>query len=146
MIRINYPELKPQIRNGIKEEIFCINRKKWVLLTPEEWVRQNLLLYLIHKVGYPKSLIAVERQIKVGDLSKRFDIVCYKNNEPFIVIECKKMSVSLTDDVLMQVLRYNMKVNAKYLIITNGLDCFGFEKEENRLKEIEVFPDYAERD
>ena len=97
-------------------------------------------------MGYPKSLIAVERQIKVGDLSKRFDIVCYKNNEPFIVIECKKMSVSLTDDVLMQVLRYNMKVNAKYLIITNGLDCFGFEKEENRLKEIEVFPDYAERD
>jgi hypothetical protein len=94
MIRIEYPSRKPAIREtGGKEQIFCMIRKRWVFLSPEEWVRQNILLYLSEVMHYPASLIAVEKQVAVAGMMKRFDLVVYKNDSPFMVIECKEMNV-----------------------------------------------------
>jgi hypothetical protein len=143
MIKINYPKYQPKIKNENKKElIFDEVRKRWVILTPEEWVRQNFLQYLIHVKKYPASLIAIEKEIKLGDLKKRFDIVVYDNaSTPWMIIECKEMTVDLNKKVLDQILRYNITLQVPYLIITNGSYCMAFECVNNQLKELAELPD-----
>jgi hypothetical protein len=143
MIKIEFPKLQVTLRQreGLNE-VFDVIRKKWLQLTPEEWVRQNMIHYLFSK-QYPASLFAVEKEIKLGELYKRCDLVIYRrNSKPFMIIECKEMKVSLTKKTLDQILRYHITIPAKYLIITNGSYCFGFEKTGNRFFEINEFPDY----
>ena len=141
MIKINYPDKKPSVKiEGGKEYIFCLARKKWMFITPEEWVRQNVLLYLTEVLKYPASLIAVEKQLQLGELNKRFDIVVYKNEVPFVLIECKEMNVPIGQKTLDQVMRYNINLQAAYFIITNGTGCYGFKKENESLQAINVFP------
>lgn len=121
MIHVIYPTAKPKLkRDGERELIFCMIRKKWLIVTPEEWVRQNFLLYLIEMLSYPASLIAVEKTISVGELKKRFDIVVYQNAEPWMLIECKEQAVVLNPETLLQALRYQIIVSAKYIVLTNG--------------------------
>lgn len=141
MIRIVYPDIKPTIKTeGEKELVFCLVRKKWILLTPEEWVRQNTLLYLTQTLRYPASLIAVEKKLQLGDIQKRFDIVVYKNEQPFVLIECKEMNVPITQKTLDQVMRYNSKLQAACFVITNGTTCYGFTNDNGQLAGIEAFP------
>lgn len=144
MIKIDFPEEKPKIRqSGTLKEIFDIVRKKWLVLTPEEWVRQNILLFLLLKMNYPASLIAIEKEIKLGELKKRCDIVVYSQNaEPWMIIECKEMNVSLSEKTMEQILHYHISLPAKYLVISNGSYCFGFKKQEDSFVEIESFPSY----
>ena len=126
------------------ETVFCIIRKRWVQLTPEEWVRQNFLLYLTESLVYPASLIAVEKQLTLGELTKRFDAVVYdKQSNPFMIIECKEMNVPLSEKVLQQVLRYNMQLQATYLVVTNGSYCEVYKRSGNELEHIGFFPDYG---
>jgi predicted type IV restriction endonuclease len=142
MVVINYPEPDFRIKkeNG-KEYIFDTLRKKWLLLTPEEWVRQNFVQYLIKTKSYPSSLIALEKEIQLGELKKRFDILVYDNNhQPWMMIECKAGEVKLDEDVLQQVLRYNISVPVKYIIITNGGFTYGWERGEKGLKILEELP------
>ena len=146
MIKINYPGKKPAIKKAAgKEYIFCVIRKKWMVLTPEEWVRQNLLLFFIEVMQYPASLMAVEKQLLLGDIKKRFDIVLYKNEIPFMLIECKEMNVPITQKTLDQVLRYNINLQAAYFIITNGTDCYGFKKEEGQMIWVDEFPAFLQK-
>lgn len=121
MINIAFPEYsyKIKILNN-KEVIFDEFRKKWIVLTPEEWVRQNVIMYLTLTKLYPKSLIAIEKEIQLGDMKRRFDIVVYKNEKPLILIECKQMNVKLSNSTISQVLAYNSIINANYFAITNG--------------------------
>lgn len=142
MIKIEYPAYEPKIKEAAgKELIFDETRKKWVSLTPEEWVRQNFLQYLIQVKKYPASLIAVEKEIAVTDTKKRFDIVVYdKNHQPFMIVECKEMNVALDEKTLEQALRYNINLQVKYIIITNGSYCFGFSTEGGRITELEKIP------
>ncbi|RYY72159.1 MAG: type I restriction enzyme HsdR N-terminal domain-containing protein [Chitinophagaceae bacterium] len=141
MIKIVYPDKKPAIKTeGDRELVFCVARKRWVHLTPEEWVRQNTLLYLTETLQYPSSLISVERQLTLGELQKRFDIVVYKDEKPFVLIECKEMNVRVTQKTLDQVLRYNINLQAVYFIITNGTTCYGFSKADGHLTGIDEFP------
>jgi hypothetical protein len=143
MIKIIYPDKKPAIKTeGGKEYIFCMARKKWMLITPEEWVRQNVLLYITEVLNYPASLIAVERQLQLGELNKRFDIVVYKDSVPFVLIECKEMNVPINQKTLDQVMRYNINLQAVCFIITNGTVCYGFKKEEGRVREMDAFPGF----
>ena len=109
MLKIEFPPYQPKIKRvNDKDFIFDEVRKRWVLLTPEEWVRQNFLQYLIFVKKYPASLIAVEKQIRLNDLKKRFDIVVFdQNSQPWMIVECKAMDVPLDKTVLDQVLRYN---------------------------------------
>ena len=141
MIKIDYPEKKPVIKKvSGREFIFCVIRKRWMILTPEEWVRQNLLLFFISVMKYPASLMAVEKQLLLGDVKKRFDIVVYKQDVPFMLIECKEMKVPITGKTLDQVLRYNMNLQAGYFIITNGTECYGFKNEKGVMVDMEFFP------
>ncbi len=142
MIKITYPELKFKIReeNG-KEVIFDNLRKIWVRLTPEEWVRQNFIQYLIIDKNYPSSLIAVEKEILLGELKKRFDILIYNAaHQPWMMIECKAMEIALDENVFHQVLRYNLSVPVRFLVITNGTNMIVFERTSGGLEMLESLP------
>jgi hypothetical protein len=143
MIKLVYPENKPKIKteNG-KEFIFCIIRKRWFIITPEEWVRQNFILYLIVKLEYPTALIAVEKQLILSEVKKRFDIVVYKDVLPYIIVECKEMNVPLSENTISQVLNYNSAIQAPYIVVTNGSYCAAFLKQENKFVEIEELPSF----
>ena len=145
MIKIEYPpgDFKRRKEKNV-EYIFDALRKRWLLLTPEEWVRQNMIHYVLLK-KYPASLIAVEKEIKLGELIKRCDVVIYSRTAvPFMIIECKEMKVPLSEKTLEQILRYHITLPADYLIITNGSYCFGFQKTDNQFIEIDKFPGYPE--
>lgn len=144
MIKIDYPSYQPKIKKEAgKEFIFDEVRKRWVMLTPEEWVRQNFLQYLIIVKKYPAALIAVEKEIALNDLKKRFDIVVYDTNTlPWMIIECKEMNVSLGKQVLDQVMRYNITMQVPYLVITNGSYCMAFHCGQNLLLPVSEIPNY----
>ena len=142
MIKIDYPPYQPKIKTEAEKElIFDEFRKRWVVLTPEEWVRQNFLQYLTQIKKYPASLIAVEKEIKLGELKKRFDIVVYDSHtKPWMIIECKEMNVALDRSVLDQVLRYNINLQVPYLVITNGSYCMAMTFEKDKMVEMDEMP------
>ena len=143
MIKIEYPSYQPKIKKeNNKELIFDEVRKRWVILTPEEWVRQNFLNYLTGIKKYPASLIAIEKEVKLGELKKRFDIVVYdRNSKPWMIVECKEMNVALGKIVLDQVLRYNISLNVPYLVITNGNYCMALLLKDSAMTEIDSLPE-----
>ena len=142
MVNINYPEPGFRIkREEGKDFIFDTLRKKWILLTPEEWVRQNFLQYLLQVKNYPASLIAIEKEIKLGELKKRFDMLVYDNDhQPWMMVECKAATIKLDDKVLEQILRYNISIPVRYLVVTNGTDCYGWILQAGRLDLIAEIP------
>ncbi len=133
MIIVNYPEPAFRIKQEEgKDYLFDTIRKRWLLLTPEEWVRQNFIRYLVQVKSYPLSLIAVEKELRLGELKKRFDILVYDNeHQPWLMVECKAPEIKLTESVLQQALRYNISVPVKYILITNGNETMGWEKGES---------------
>lgn len=144
MIKIAYPHYDFRIRTEEgKQVIFDELRKVWLKLTPEEWVRQNFIQFLL-SANYPRTVIAVEKKIMVGEMSKRFDILVFESSQqPFMMIECKAAAVSLTPAVLDQVLRYNITIPCKYLVITNGSHVMVFEKKGAQLQEVDEFPAWS---
>ena len=142
MVKINYPEPDFRIKKEAgKEFIFDALRKKWLLLTPEEWVRQNFVQYLIRVKNYPATLIALEKEIQLGELKKRFDVLIYDTaHQPWMMIECKAAEVKLDDAVLQQALRYNISVPVLFIIITNGNLTYGWQRNNNGLHLIEEIP------
>ena len=146
LIKIEYPPYTPSIKTVEGTEfIFDTFRKKWLVLTPEEWVRQNFISYLVKVLNYPKSLIAIEKEIKVGAVTKRFDIVVYNRSTlPFMVVECKEMNVSLSEKVLHQVLHYNTNMQAEYVVITNGSYCYGYRRVGDGFVEVGGLPEFNE--
>lgn len=142
MIKIDFPASALKIKKqDEKEFIFDELRKQWIKLTPEEWVRQNFIQYLIQVKKYPAVLIGIEKEIKLGELKKRFDLLVYnKKHEPWMMIECKAMSVDLKDDVLQQLLRYHISVPVNYLVVTNGSYTVCYEKKEGQLKMLTELP------
>lgn len=143
MIKIEYPSYDFRIReeNG-KETIFDPQRKQWVRLTPEEWVRQNIVQYLLQIKKYPSSLIAIEKEILLGELRKRFDILVFKNSLPWMIIECKEMNVALTENVLRQALHYNSQLQTSYLVITNGRETYCFDLTDGKATAATAFPEF----
>lgn len=144
MLLITYPEPSFRIKTEQgKDYIFDTIRKKWLLLTPEEWVRQNFIQHLVKDKNYPPSLIALEKSIMLAELKKRFDILVYdRDHKPWMMIECKASSVRLDSDVLHQLLRYHIAVPAGILVITNGEYSYGWKKENGQLKEMEELPQW----
>ena len=132
MRKLNLPlfefKIKKENNNTI---IFDQIRKKWIILTPEEWVRQNFISYILEK-NYPKSLINCEKVFYVNKVSKRYDIVVYgSSGDVKILVECKSYDVSLTKKHFDQVMRYNLELKSEYVIVTNGLRHFYFEFDED---------------
>ena len=128
-----------------KKYIFDIIRKKYVLLTPEEWVRQNFIRYLLEEKGYIQSLVRVEMFFKLNRLSKRADIALFdRNGKPKVLVECKSPKVAISQVVFEQVARYNLSFKVDFLIVTNGIQHFcckmDYEKKSYTfLKEIPGF-------
>lgn len=144
MLDITYPSPDFRIKNEAgKEFIFDVLRKKWLMLTPEEWVRQNFVQYLIRQKNYPSTLIAIEKEIQVGELKKRFDILVYDAiHQPWMMIECKAATIKLDDSVLQQILRYNISIPVPFIIVTNGNLSFGWQRINNNLDLITEIPDW----
>lgn len=143
MIRIEYPPFDYRIRTEAgKEWIFDELRRQWVRLTPEEWVRQNTLQYLVQVMRYPASLIAIEKEITLGEMRKRFDILVYRDARPWMIIECKEMNVPMDEPALKQILNYNIALQAAYLLITNGSFMYGFGIEKGKMEQIHELPPF----
>jgi len=126
MQKLNLPNAKLKIKSK-ENKLFVFDefRKKDILLTPEEWVRQHFAHYLAHYKNYPKSLMALEKEMKLNNTKKRTDIVIYnKLGLPEVIVECKASSVKITQAVFDQIARYNLKLNASYLIVTNGIEHY----------------------
>ena len=140
LIYPTYPFKIQQVQG--KDQIFDPFRKAWIILTPEEWVRQNTLQYLVQTCNYPSSLIAVEKTIQLGELNKRFDIVVYKEDTPWMIIECKEARVEIGEKTLQQILQYQQVLKATYLIITNGHQTLGAKIKTGKLQPLQNFPEY----
>jgi len=144
MILVEFPsyDFKVQSVKG-KDQIFDPCRKKWVLLTPEEWVRQNLLQYLIQVCKYPIELIAIEKKIQLGSLTKRFDILVYQGTAPWMIIECKEARTPLNEKTILQLLQYQQVLDATYLFASNGQETIGAEIKMGNLHMLHQFPNYV---
>lgn len=141
---LNLPLYELEIKNKEdKPYIFDIVRKKQVRLTPEEWVRQNFIHYLIEQLGYSKALIKVESGLHYNQRIKRSDIVVFNNQAlPELLVECKATTIPINQDMFDQAAVYNQTIKAPYLIITNGLDhyCCQVDFENNKISFLETIP------
>lgn len=147
MEALNLPpaDVKVKTENG-STKIFDIVRKKWLVLTPEEWVRQHFIHYLINDKGYPASLMTVEAGLKYNQMAKRTDIVVHdRNGNPLMVVECKSPKVKVSQDAFDQAARYNMTLKVKYLVVTNGLKnyCCFIDHEKGEYAFLEEVPEYT---
>lgn len=123
MLELNLPPYEKKItKKDDKPFILDVIRRQYVALTPEEWVRQNFVHFLIEYKGYPQSLMANEVQLKLNGMSRRCDTVVYDRTlRPRVIVEYKAPSVSITQKVFGQICRYNMVLQVDYLIVSNGL-------------------------
>lgn len=126
MQKLNFPNYSFRFKNSEnKTAVFDEIRKKFVILTPEEWVRLHTVQFLMEEKKYPKSHINVEKQLKIGKLVKRYDIVVFKPvGDIQLIVECKAPSIKITQETFDQIARYNLSLKASYLMVTNGLDHF----------------------
>ncbi|MBQ0769213.1 MAG: type I restriction enzyme HsdR N-terminal domain-containing protein [Bizionia sp.] len=150
MQKLNFPTYSFRFKNSEnKVSIFDAIRKKFVILQPEEWVRQHCVSYLIEEKNYPKSLINVEKELIINDLKKRYDIVIFNpDGSIHLIVECKAPEIAIKQNTFDQVARYNLALNATYLMVTNGLNHYycqmDFDAEKYHfLKDI---PDYKKQE
>jgi len=150
MQHLNFPEYDFHIRkskSGQSSEIFDIVRKKFVALTPEEWVRQHLLHFFIAEKKYPASLLAVEKELFVAGIKKRTDVVVYSRSaEALLIAECKSPDVALNQNVFDQAARYNLPLNVGWLLLTNGLIhyCCRINVAEQKYELVNEIPEYEQ--
>ena len=130
-----------------QEEIWDTQRRRWVRLTPEEWVRQHFVHFLISEQGFPAGCIGNEIAIKVGQLEKRCDSVVFgKEGQPILIIEYKATTVPITQKVFDQISRYNITLNVDWLIVSNGLQhyCCHLNRDAQRFEFLKVLPRYEQ--
>jgi len=144
MEKLNLPEFPAKVKQvDGKAMIFDIIRKKYVQLTPEEWVRQNFICYLINFLDYPKSLIKVESGLRYNKLLKRSDILVFNRDiEPLLLVECKSYESKITQNVVDQAAVYNRSLNARYLLVTNGIKHLCWEINDGGNQLLEEIPRY----
>ena len=126
MQKLNFPSYTFRFKNSEnKVAIFDEIRKKFIILTPEEWVRQHVVRFLLEEKKYPKSLLNVEKILKVNGLRKRYDVVVYNpDGSIFVLIECKAPEIKIAQATFNQIARYNMTLKAQFLMVTNGLNHY----------------------
>ena len=149
MQELQFPTYSFRFKNNEnKVSIFDVIRKRFMVLQPEEWVRQHCVHYLITIKKYPISLINVEKELTVNTLKKRYDIVVFNpDGSIYLIVECKAPKININQDTFDQIARYNLKLNATYLMVTNGLNHYycqmDFKNERYRfLKDI---PEYSQQ-
>jgi hypothetical protein len=146
MYALNLPIFDAKIKktpNGLK--IFDSLRRKFVMLTPEEWVRQHFVHYLVSEKNYPASLIANETGVKLNSLNKRCDTIVYNNQlKPLMIIEYKEPNIAITQQVFDQIVRYNIVLCVRYLVVSNGMSHYCCRMDYNKMtfEYLEEVPDY----
>ncbi|NJB70050.1 hypothetical protein GGR42_000512 [Saonia flava] len=144
---LNFPAYDFRFKNSEnKVQIFDVIRKKFVVLQPEEWVRQHVVHSLIDDKKYPKSLINVEKQLKINNLTKRYDVVVYNpDGSIHVLVECKAPKIKISQTTFDQIARYNMQLRANYLIVTNGLEHYycKMDSEEEKYTFLSQIPDFS---
>ena len=147
---LNLPQYSFRIRENLgRKLIFDGFRRKWVALTPEEWVRQNFVRYLIEEKHFPASLIAIERTLRMNQRDFRTDILLFsKLGSPLIVVECKAPGIKISQQAFDQIARYNLDLRVSYLIVTNGMAhyCCRFDQSQLSYTFLPEIPDYLEID
>ena len=136
--------LKTKLVEGTTQ-VFDQVRKKYLVLTPEEWVRQHFIHYLNQEKNYPLGLMGVEKMVKYNSMKTRADIVLYAaDGKPNMIVECKAPNVKITQDAFNQIAKYNFKLKVKYLVLTNGIQhfCCQMDYETNGIKFLEEIPSY----
>ncbi len=147
MISLNLPSYSFNIKQekGL-DYIFDSFRRKFVRLTPEEWVRQNFAAYLVHEKGYPASGLVMEKSLSYNKMVKRCDILIYDHNgQPLLMVECKAPEVTLRPEVFDQIAVYNMVFRVQFLLVTNGMKHYGcrVDFESREIKFLNDIPEYA---
>lgn len=144
---LQFPSYNFRLKNKQnKPFIFDLVRKKFVWLTPEEWVRQHVLNYLTLDKKYPLSLINIEKQIVVNGLKKRYDIVVFnRDGSIHLLVECKAPEVKINQNTFDQIARYNFKLDATFLMVTNGLQHFYCQmlKKEEKYEFLREIPEFS---
>jgi hypothetical protein len=128
MLKLNFPDYTFRFKSSENISlIFDVIRKKFVVLTPEEWVRQHVVHFLISEKHFSSSLINVEKQLILNNTKKRYDIVVFNNDGSiYLIVECKAPNIAINQDAFDQIARYNLVTNAQYLMVTNGLENYYF--------------------
>ena len=146
MLKLSFPNYEFRLKKiDEKKFIFDEIRKKYFELTPEEWVRQNCIKFLINEKKYKSQLIAVEKKIILNNLTKRFDIIAYDNNgDPNLLVECKAPNIAIKQETFDQILSYNRVINSKYLMITNGIIHYycKIDNIDNKINFLKDIPNY----
>lgn len=149
--RLNFPTYNFKVQNtspdGQSLKIFDIVRKKYVQLTPEEWVRQHLIHFLVNERKFPLSLLSVEKKIVVNGLLKRTDVVAYGSDlNPVLLIECKAPEIEINQKVFDQAARYNRVLNLSYYVLSNGLEtiCCRIDHSTTSYHFLEEIPEYSD--
>ncbi|MEZ4884607.1 MAG: type I restriction enzyme HsdR N-terminal domain-containing protein [Chitinophagales bacterium] len=147
-MQLNFPEYPISLKTvGNKNYIMGLVRKKYLLWTPEEWVRQHVLHFMVKDRAYPKSFLAVEKALRVNTLLRRTDIVAYDSKgQPVLIVECKAPNVKITQQVFDQIAAYNISLKVEYLFVTNGLEhyCCKIDYEANSYAFIEDLPHFED--
>lgn len=145
-MKLNLPTYPFRTRKSAsgQNEIFDPVRKRYLVLTPEEWVRQHFIQYLITNKNFPATLVIIEKGLTVNRMKKRFDAVAYKNDQPTVLIEFKSPKVKIDQKVFQQIATYNLQLKVKYLIVSNGLNhyCCTVDYEKNSFDFLSEIPDY----
>lgn len=146
MQQLNFPPFQFSVKedNG-KTFILDEIRRKYLILTPEEWVRQHCVKFLNEYKNYPLSLLAVEKQIRVNRMARRCDIVAYNTSgKPKLIVECKAPSVKITQEVFNQIAAYNTQLQVEFLYVTNGLQhyCCKIDIEKKKVSFIKDLPEF----
>jgi len=144
---LNFPKFPFRFKNSEnKISIFDVIRKRFVILQPEEWVRQHCVHYLMNEKKYPISHINVEKELLINGLKKRYDIVIFNNDGSILlIVECKAPSISISQNTFDQIARYNLSLNATYLMVTNGINHYYCQMDfkNERYLFLEDIPDYC---
>lgn len=144
MQKLNLPEYDFRIKNeGQSKQIFDKLRGRFVALTPEEWVRQHFILFLIEEKKYPSGLFSIERSIKLNELNKRSDLVVFdRNGQPWMLVEFKSFDVSITQETFYQAARYNMVHKVPYMVVSNGMEHYCCRMTEDNFEFMDDLPEF----
>ena len=149
MTPLNLPSFEYNVKNKDgKVFIFDIIRRKYIQLTPEEWVRQHFIHYMIQHLGYPKSLIKVETGLVYNQLKKRSDIIVYnRTGDPWLIVECKSPSQTINTSTVTQVSVYNVSMKASFVVMTNGIKhiCYSIGSSVDEVVMMNSFPAFEEK-
>ncbi len=146
--KLNFPAIHLRARRSAsgRTEVFDAVRGRWLVLTPEEWVRRHVVGYMVGKCGFLAHQIVEEYPVNINGMPQRADIVAMNSEaQPMVIVECKEPNVRIDQTVLNQVVRYNSVLRCRYIVITNGIECFSYTMaEDGNYTPLDHFPHLAE--